>query len=204
MSRQPSKPAATLLCDVLPPVPGAMTTVVLATATLLGGCSPQPDAEATTVGGGDSELLLDHTAWQQVEADVDPFRNHRPQTVECEGYWEESGQFEVSTNACNYAGLVQGLLVPLQPGDHVQTTLLHDALSLPEGVDASEAHAALAVGDRVVWEAVIPIPSEPGYFNIDAEVDQAWPAGTPAVIHLHNHGLNQYRWLAVERARPGE
>lgn len=176
--------------------------MVFAAALCLGGCSQQVGPNDETSGGGDSDVLLDHAAWEPVEASLDPFERHRPPQVTCDGYWEENGQLEVATSTCNYAGLTQGLLVPLQPGDRVQTTMLHDALLPPEGVDRSEAHAALIVGETVVWEAAIEIPSEPGYVNIDAEVEQAWPAGTEAFIHLHNHGFNQYRWLAIERFRP--
>ena len=62
---------------------------------------------------------------------------------------------------------------------------------------AAEAHAAIIVGDDVVWDIQIEIPTgsamEIGYFTCE----KAYDLGTPVHFHLHNHGANEWALVGI-------
>ena len=61
----------------------------------------------------------------------------------------------------------------------------------------SQAHVALQVGDELVWESQIPIPSEAEIYRPTWTNDEAVPKETPIYFHLHNHGANSWRLLEI-------
>jgi len=159
----------------------------------IGACAAQP------------ALRLDHEAWQPVDANDDPFADHRPAEVRCitlltEGE-EEAMRFEVRTEGCNWASLQQPLPAKARAGAWLVGEVFHNTLWAE---DPTTGHLALAVGDDVVWEAFPAIPGPFQTYPIDVQLPSAYPEGTLVTLHVHNHGPNAYTWLplSVEAESP--
>jgi hypothetical protein len=157
---------------------------------------------SSTGSSGDGEPglpvpLVRAEAWDLDAAADDPFADHRPAFVQCEIGWDvETGLFEVDTELCLYGAFVQASLVPIHAGDELELVLLHDALYSDDEGD-TVAHVALALGSEIAWETELPIPSEA------SQVRPTWTAtadlevGSPIHFHVHNHGTNNYRLVAL-------
>ncbi|MEM9462081.1 MAG: hypothetical protein AAGF11_48440 [Myxococcota bacterium] len=185
----------------------------------MGGCSPRepgvPDTGTTAASGsgptaGRDETtgprlpasLVDHTAWVPVEVADDPVPNHRPSDVNCGvvGAYVEGTGYEIDTGACNYCARQQPSLVEIRAGDILSIAAFHDTLA---SIEAGQAHMALLLAGWPVWQEFIPIPASPGVvdatpFSEEIVVNFDIPAGTPVVLHLHNHGYNTWTLLDVE------
>lgn len=152
---------------------------------------PRPNAE-----------LVDMSAW--VEGDSaqmpDPLADHRPEGVEpgCPlgSVLLEGAAIEIKTGICAYAWLQQPLAADLRPGDPVEIVYWHSALlSDPP----AEGHFALLVGEQILFERTIAIPSDPAAYTESFEAPFGAEAGEIAALHLHNHGANDWNFLRVER-----
>lgn len=115
--------------------------------------------------------------------------------------------YSVDSAYCNYLTVVQETRSAIAPGDEILIRFWHFALNAP---DPGRAYVAIQIGDRIVWDARVPIPCRgglmgmiPGGDCIDtpgaADVDPARfvadfsaPAGTPIYLHVQNHGDNNY------------
>ena len=184
---------------------------VLASAGCLGEDPPSGSEDESTTGsigssseaagssGGEPGLpvpLVRAEAWDLDAAADDPFADHRPDFVQCEIGWDvETGLFEINTELCLYGAFVQPSLAPIHAGDELELVLLHDALYSAEG--EAVAHVAVALGSEIAWQTELPIPSEAG------QVRETWTAsadlevGSPIHLHVHNHGTNNYRLVAL-------
>lgn len=170
---------------------------LLAVATLAGGCSADTSADASETVG-----LPDYRDWLETTADQDPLVAHRPPGgIWCTGVWVEAEQLEMITSQCNYASRTAVLLEPIQPGTVLQGTLGHEQLAPTQG-ETAIAHAAVAIGQRIVWEQEVQVPAEPSFIDIEVELDEGADAGEPITIHLHNHGLNHYTWSPFTLSSP--
>jgi hypothetical protein len=115
--------------------------------------------------------------------------------------------YSVDSGYCNYLTMVQETRAAISAGDEVFIRFWHFALTSPAG---GRAYLAIAVGDRVVWDARLPIPCRGGIVGAvpdgdcidtpgEADADPARfvadfdaPAGTPIYVHVQNHGDNNY------------
>lgn len=115
--------------------------------------------------------------------------------------------YSLDSGYCNYLTTVQETRTAIAPGDEILIRFWHFALTAPDG---GKAYLAVQIGDRLVWEARLPIPCRgglvgliPGGDCIDTPVaadvdparfvaDFAAPAGTPIYLHVQNHGDNNY------------
>lgn len=115
--------------------------------------------------------------------------------------------YTLESEYCNYLTMVQGTRTAIAPGDEILIRFWHFALTAP---DPGRAYLAIQVGDRVVWDARLPIPCRgglvglipggdcidtPGLADVDPArftADFAAPAGTPIYVHMQNHGDNDY------------
>ncbi len=156
-------------------------------------CDPE-SAEAT---GEVIVPILDPAALEPVEAAMDPLAEHRPGDVDCPpGAWgPESGGFEVQTGVCNYAAFDQPLPMDLEAGDEVLITFWHDSLDAPE---PATAHVAVWIGDTVLWQDEVDIPSPSGQLEAAITLDEAPPEQARLGFHLHNHGFNSWRWVSLD------
>ena len=119
------------------------------------------------------------------------------------------GEYSYSLESpyCNYLTVVQETGTAIAPGDEILIRFWHFALTAP---DPGRAYIAIQIGDRIVWDARLPIPCRgglvglipdgdcidtPGAADVDPArfvADFAAPAGTPIYLHVQNHGDNNY------------
>lgn len=156
---------------------------------------PEPEADANIDIG--PVALLDPYALVPVAPDSDPLLEHRPDDVACPaGAWgPEGGGFEIQTGVCAYAAFDQPLPVSLQAGDALEIVIWHDFLDAPE---PAESHLALWVGTTVLWETEIAIPAASNSFELTVELTETPPPTARLGFHLHNHGYNSWRLMAVD------
>lgn len=141
--------------------------------------------------------LLEPAALAPVPAAQDPLADHRPDPVDCpEAAWgEEDGAFEVQTGVCNYAAFDQPLPARLLPGDEIALTVWHDQL---DAAEPATGHVALLLGELLLWEAEVQIPAESDELQAVVPLEQELAEDAPLGLHLHNHGYNSWRFVAVD------
>lgn len=153
------------------------------------------ESSSTGQPPGPPVSLMHPESWELASAQGDPFADHRPPYVQCElGWGLETGIFEVDTDLCTYGAFVQGTLAPIHEGDALELVLLHDALYAEA---EATAHVAIAFGAEIAWETELPIPSQPGQLRPTWTAPADVQVGTPLHFHLHNHGSNNYRIVAL-------
>ncbi|MCA9571787.1 MAG: hypothetical protein KC656_28310 [Myxococcales bacterium] len=143
--------------------------------------------------------------WVPLDAAEDPFPD-RPDTVDCPPAARvvevlEDGQpaLDVDTGTCRYLGVGQPLALDVRAGDLVELHLFHGALTAEE---PAEAHCALRIGDWSVFDAIEPIPTVAVDHVETLEAPTDLPAGTPVVLHLHNHGANSWTFVSLRSLDP--
>ena len=170
----------------------------------LGGCGGEaPSASSTgedsgaTGGPRPAAALVDVAAWAEDPA-ADPLPAHRPAGATCapSGWGREGSSLEVETGLCPYAVFAQPALADLRPGEEVELVLWHKDLVAEE---PAEAHVLVSVGDVVLFDRRVPIPSGPEAYTETVTVQGRAAAGDPVVWHLHNHGANSWNLLSVDR-----
>jgi hypothetical protein len=150
------------------------------------------EAESGVYPGSDAPLA-DLGLWEL--ATDDPFPD-RPADTTCPlGYGVENGLFEIESDLCPYGAFVQPSLAPVRAGDEVELILVHDALYAED--PGAQAHIGIALGEEIGWETWVPIPAQPGFFRPIFVAQGDHPRGTPVTLHVHNHGVNDYRIVSV-------
>lgn len=139
-------------------------------------------------------------AWSPGSEDIDPdpLPSHRPTDPSCPAgsVLVEGGSIEVNTGICHYAWLQQPIAADLRPGDTVELVFWHSTL-VADG--PAEGHIALFVGEHALYDRVVSIPSDAAAYTETADVDFSVPEGEILTLHLHNHGVNTWNLLRVER-----
>ncbi len=148
----------------------------------------------TACGG---EGALDPQGWVPVDPADDPLADQRPADPWClGGWWVEVPFVEVDTGRCDWFSVTQPLPVR-GTGRRLRGGLAWDDLVPPEGEASAEGLAVVFVGDREVFRHTQPIPSPAGFVSIDVDLPRGSRRNTPVVLHLHNHGVNHWRWLPL-------
>jgi hypothetical protein len=142
--------------------------------------------------------LVATSAWEILAAEQDPFADRLPDArCPAGAYMPEllanEEVFSVDTGACNYITARQPALRAVSPGERLQARVWHFALKAQA---PAAGHVALRLGETVVLDREVPIPSAGGLIAIEAVTTQSFPEGTPVYFHLHNHGDNS--WSLVE------
>lgn len=158
-----------------------MRGAALLLGVLLLGC----EGEAPTPVVMGEVALLDAMAW--APSARDPFPAHRPETVRCAdiGWVVEGGSLEVDTGACNYLSVEQPLRADVPAGTPIVVRLWHQVLHADS---PAHGHAALLIGDDLLWTYEAPIPGPGAIHEAVIEAPRGLRAGEPVLLHLHNHG----------------
>ena len=173
----------------------------LLVGALVGVVSCNPGEEFET----DSGLsLVDHTRWELVAPEEDPFWNTVVDPILCpeaaygiEGFGTISF-YEVETTACNYLTVVQPSIEAVEPGDTLKASLWHLPLA---ALEPAQAKLYVSIASEVLLEKDISIPGKEEVYTPTIVADFSAPAGSPIVFHVHNHGANSWRFhkLTVTR-----
>lgn len=179
--------------------PAALVAFAVLGVTVSAACGPLP-AETVDGGSAPSPQLVEVTAWSSSAPAHDPFAQHRPAEVLCPdaGWQVEGGSLEVSTGACHYLSVEQGLLRDVAAGEPIIVNLWHQALHADYG---AIGHAALVVGDgedaEVLWEREVGIPGPSAIWRDEVRARRDLAAGERVTFHLHNHGANTWNLGSV-------
>lgn len=182
-----------------PTIAPALAATGVLVALLGAACDAGADGRAPADAQGDARpaaSLVDLAAFVAQPPQADPFGD-LPDAPCADSAWGlEDGLFEIATDGCGALSVVQPSLVAVRAGDRVHVVAWHLGLYAPE---PAEAHVGLALGEAVLWEARVPVPSAEAFFDETVTVGADAPEGTPLTLHLHNHGANSWRLLTVER-----
>lgn len=95
---------------------------------------------------------------------------------------------------CNWLTLEQPSLRAVRAGDRVEVRSYHFALNAPA---PGEARMSLVLGDELAFDETIPIPSNGEFLTQTWTASKEYPAGTPVLWHINNHGSNEYLLVEV-------
>lgn len=158
--------------------------------------------------------LIDHRAWEPLDAVLDPLAEYRPAVVECgvAGWYleNEDREVEVDTNFCNYLALRQPSLQAIRPGQVLRVNFYHFDLVAPE---AAQGRLRLSVDGHVIWDYIVEIAEDPtgetngarapAVFAEEAVIaDFCAPEGADVMLHVYNHGQNTWALRDVQVSRP--
>lgn len=163
---------------------------VLLSSALLPSCAAGQDAQPLELR--ERSILAALLAMEVVADEDDPLKEHRPETVDCNnlvGWYTENDGLEVDTGHCNYLALRESAASGAPKGSLVSTQISHFDLTAPE---PTEAHMAILVGDRVVWQKTVPIPADADVYTLEFGLPVDVHKGDDVGFHLHNHGQNTY------------
>ena len=153
----------------------------------------------------DRVMLVDHHAWQLTREEEDPYLARRPDRVVCtpeEGYrfeiLNEEPAFQIHTSFCNYITVEQPLKIPLYRGDLLHLRMWHFSLT---SFEATEAFAAIRMGEKEIWSARIPLPARSNLFYPDILLEHDLPATSLLRFHLNNHGANTWHLIELSASR---
>ena len=96
---------------------------------------------------------------------------------------------------CNWITLEQPSLRAIRAGDQVEVRTLHAPLTAPvPGV----ARIGFVIGDEQVLDYSVTIPSDSVFPKAPPwTAPKDYPAGTPLLFHVDNHGQNEYMLIEV-------
>lgn len=95
---------------------------------------------------------------------------------------------------CNWITLEQPSLRAIRAGDRVEVRARHSQLTAPV---PGEAHIAFVVGDEQVLDYRVTLPTDFEFPDVVWTAPKDYPAGTPLLFHVDNHGQNEYMLIEV-------
>ena len=135
-------------------------------------------------------------AWRAVAAGADPFSG-RPPDLRCSspGFGVEGEVLEVETDKCAWVTLTQPALRDVAPGDRVRVRMWHQPLAAEQ---PGRAYMGVRLGAETLAEVEPPIPGPPRFYELEHRLNGGAVAGAPVYLHVHNHGVNSYRFGGIE------
>jgi len=100
-------------------------------------------------------------------------------------------------NLCNWITLEQPSLRAIRAGDQVEIRSRHAELTAPQTVPPTQARMTFVIGDEIALDYTTLIPSPFFFPSATWTADKDYPAGTPLLWHVDNHGANEYQLLEV-------
>ena len=159
-------------------------------ATTAPSVDAAPDA---TIASGN---LIAPERYVQLEAATDPLAAHRSAGCALGSPRIEDGTLEFETDDCLLFWVGVPLTGAVRAGERLRLVRTHSALvSRTPG----DAHVRVDLDGDVLLDRTVPIPSSDAI-----DVDSVSPARDHAAgallrVHLHNHGANNWRVVALER-----
>ena len=131
-------------------------------------------------------------AWTPIAPSQDPFAHLIQDRIPCDwtSFGMEYGGIEVNTGRCGYLTLTQPLLSSISLQSNLKISAWHTPLL--KGDLEGDAFFSLMVGDQLVWEKMLWIPSEAVSWEEIVESPIDAPEGTPLFLNVRNHGANSW------------
>lgn len=107
-----------------------------------------------------------------------------------------------SLGLCDWITLTQPSLRDIRAGDRVEVRMRHSELTAP--VPNEDARMTFVIGDQVVLDYTVLIPSPFRFPSVVWTAPADVPAGTPLLFHVDNHGSNEYMLIEVNILEPLE
>ena len=139
--------------------------------------------------------------WVEAVAAHDPYPGHTPAAVKCDGDALRllgDSVIDVTTGECNYLLLSTSSSVDVAEGQEVLIEFYHLDLYEPSAVGPQFGHMALSFDGELVWEKEIEIPSAARVYRERVSSPRHLRRGSEVVLHLHNHGTNEWRLTSIE------
>jgi hypothetical protein len=95
---------------------------------------------------------------------------------------------------CNWLTLEQPSLRAIRAGDEVEVRARHSQLTAPV---PGTATMGFVIGDEQVLEYSVAIPTDFAFPSETWTAPKDYPAGTPLLFHVDNHGANEYMLIEV-------
>lgn len=180
-------------------------TVLTAAVLSMAACASESTPKSAEVGAKGATALIDQQAWKPASASHPFAAEEHPEEPGCAASFhvedfDQQEVFEVDTALCATQTFVQQTVVDIAEGATVTVRGFYFELTANS---PAQGHFAVALGDAVVVEQYVQIPSSSGGFERSFQAQKAYKAGTSIYFHVHNHGKNKWLLVAVERAAPG-
>ena len=86
----------------------------------------------------------------------------------------------------------------LRAGRELLIEFYHLDLFDPAATGTEFGHMAVSIDGAVVWEEHVEIPSAASVYTERVLLNQSFRRGSELVLHLHNHGTNEWRVTGIE------
>ena len=96
---------------------------------------------------------------------------------------------------CNWLTLEQSSLRAIRTGDKIEVRARHSQLTAP--FPDGRARMMFVVGDDLVLDYGVPIPSDSKFPGTVWTAPKDYPEGTKLLWHVDNHGANEYMLVEV-------
>lgn len=100
---------------------------------------------------------------------------------------------------CNWITLEQPSLRAIRAGDQVEVRTRHSQLTAPV---PGLARMSFVIGDEQVLDYEVTIPTDFQFPDAIWTAPKDYPAGTPLLFHVDNHGQNEYMLIEVNILPP--
>jgi hypothetical protein len=146
--------------------------------------------------------LINNALWQIAEPSADPFAREplRPCPPLSAGDETLGGElvYAIRTERCPALTVRQNSRRAVLAGDTISVRAYHFPLTAAENASAL---VVLQLGVQEIFRRELPIPSDASELSDSWVADRDYPAGTPLMFHVENHGENEYALIAVDVSR---
>ena len=154
--------------------------------------SSLPSSSPHPFNSQDALHLVVGQNWTPVAPSQDPFAPLIEDRIVCDwtSFGVEYGGIEVNTGRCGYITLTQPTLSAIDVTSSLKISAWHTPLL--KGDLQGDAFFSLMVGNQLIWEKKLRIPSEAVSWEEIIQSPLYAPEGTPLFLNVRNHGANSW------------
>ena len=141
-------------------------------------------------------------AWRRVAFEDDPFEP--PSDATCddargirENQLSLEPTLEIETTFCGWGTVTQLTTVAVHEGDPINYRVWHFEL-----IGDTDAVVRIRLGDWDLLDETIAQPRDAQLLAQTIASPADFPAGTPVLFHVHNHGANEYSMIELSVGTP--
>ena len=163
---------------------------------------PDQMLDLASFNAQETTSLVQGQNWQPAQPSLDPFASLIHDRIPCDwtSWGMEYGGVEVNTGRCGYMSLHQPLLDSINTQTWLKISAWHTPLL--KGDQEGEAFFSLMIGDQVIWEKTLWIPSEATSWEDLILSPLNAPKGTSVYLNVRNHGANSWVFHSLKAWTP--